>query len=426
MIYLDNNATTIVPRVVIEQMTAWINKGNPSSDYKTAKLIRIMMKSFRKYIAANCHFTSYEPDETKEPSDNRGVYQIIFTSCASESNNTIVRSIAAAYRFNTKTIPHVVVSAIEHKSLLDCAEQLRDLGEIELTIVRPDALGFIQPDDVAAAIKANTCLVSVMYANNETGVINDVRRIGELAHARKVPFHTDAVQSFGKYLLDPIAFNVDAFSVSFHKMHAPPGIGALIVRKQLVDFFHLLPVVCGSQNCGLRGGTENVPGIAAAFEATKYTWVGRAEKNRTLLQNKAKMILMLTTAAAHYRMPVVTYGDYLRGAANDAENAIVIISPATKVYLPNTVFLAVVSRRVEMCNVQIKKALERRNIIISVGSACNTSNKSASHVLYSMGVDDYIKRGALRVSLGDETTLDEVKVFVKEFVDVIAEFLEKK
>jgi cysteine desulfurase len=414
MIYLDANATTIMPPEVIKQMIAWTNKGNPSSDYKTAKLCQQMMIDFRDYIAANCNFVSFEPDRPV----TKNVYQIIFNSCASESNNTIIRSATTSYKFNMKTIPHVITSSIEHKSLLLCVEQLQKLGSIELTLVAPDQLGFVRPEDVEAAIKHNTCIISIMHANNELGTINNIAEIGKVAHKYKIPFHTDAVQTFGKYLLDLIKSSVDAFSVSFHKLHGPPGVGALIIKRQYIDNFHLLPEICGTQNCSIRGGTENVPGIAASFEGTRITWTNRANKNKHLLKIKTDII-----KAIGDKIPMQTYYEYCTKPR--PENLfVVIISPAGPRYMLNTIFLSIVKRtEPAMCNIQIKKMLEKKGIIVSIGSACNTSSDKASHVLHAIGADSFIRKGALRISADDNITAEQADKFVTCFVESIKEFV---
>lgn len=414
MLYLDNNATTIMPEEVVRAMIEWTNKGNPSASYRTAEESRAHMKEFRKYIAKTCGFTSYEPDETY--SDMSNVYQIIFTSGASESNNTIIRSVTTSYRFHGKKVPHIVTSSIEHKSLLDCVKQLARLGLIELTLLQPDALGFINPDKVAQAIKPNTCLISIMSANNETGAINNIRRIGEIAHSKQVPFHTDAVQTFGKFLLDPIKSSVDAFSVSFHKLHGPTGIGLLVIKKQFIDGFKLLPEICGSQNCGFRGGTENMPAIAASYAATKYTWSNRVQKNEKLAKMKRSFIALLAR-----KMPTQTYREYLEKPSKHPVQ-VVIISTTEAVYLPNTILMSVIKRTGKpFCNVDLKKCLADNSVIVSIGSACNTASSKASHVLTEMKISDVMKRGTIRVSLGDDNTPDQMTKAVDILVKCIKE-----
>lgn len=415
MIYLDNNATTIVPPNVIRTIVNWINKGNPSADYASAGECKKMMKEFREYLASRCKFINYEPDTKYKPSDLKKVYHIVFTSGASESNNYLLRSVVKSYRFHKKgVIPHIITSAIEHKSIINCAQDLVSMNQIELTIINPDNFGFIDPEDVRKAIRPNTCLISIMSANNETGAINNIKKIGEIAHASQVPFHTDAVQTFGKFLISPVEFNVDAFSVSFHKLHGDKGVGLLVIRKQFVDGYKLLPEICGSQNCGLRGGTENISGIAGAYEATKLSWANRVEKNNTMLSIKKRMIELMIK-----KVPSQTYREYLESPLKTPIQ-LVFLSTTEKTYLPNTLLLSVVKRtKPDMCNIDLKKQLEANGVIVSIGSACNTSSSKASHVLSSMGVDMLIRRGTIRISLGDENRLEEADSFVNILVKIL-------
>lgn len=424
MIYLDNNATTIMPPNVIQQITAWMNKGNPSASYKSAQSCRKLMQDFRRYIASQCGVTSYElkddntpPNYTKD--QMKSVYQFIFTSCASESNNFIVRSVAAAYRMCNRKIPHIVTSTIEHKSLLRCCTALAEQGLIELTLVEANKMGFIDPDVVRRAIKPNTCLISIMSANNETGAINDIKAIGQIAHKHLVPFHTDCVQTFGKFKLDPLDCNVDAWSVSFHKLHGPAGVGLIAIKRAFVEGFQLQAEICGTQNNDLRGGTENIMGIAGSYEALKHTWRNRSAKNAQLMRIKKYIMDELAQ-----QLPAQTYREYLENPTKYAAMPVyvVFISLPTANYLPNTIFLSFVRNKEPlMCNVNLKKCLEKNNIIVSVGSACNTASSKASHVLDAIGADMFIKKGALRISMPDDMTKEMASEFIKKIVEIVNE-----
>jgi cysteine desulfurase len=420
---------------------AYFNKGNPSASYASAKDARTMMRKFREYIGELCGFNACCA-ESRDSEDHTGLaaaqrdedrYKVIFTSGASESNAAALRSIVEAYTDYRGVIPHVVMGAVEHKSLLAMAESFEERGRISLTLVAPRLGGHIHPDDVAAAIQRDTCVVCVMAANNETGALNDIAAIGRVCHARNVPFHCDAVQSFGKYLINPLAANVDSFSVSFHKFGGPPGIGMLVVKQKLLAGYNLEPLIYGSQNEGLRGGTENLPGIAGAFAATRLAMQKRAEKNRAM--GKLRQTIVDSLAA---RFATRDYASYYRalhsGAAMPTEEIVFIGGSggtATQ-YLHNTILLSVVKRphpavgRFKyVCNSEMKKRLEEFGIIVSIGSACNTASPKASHVLYAMKADEYIRKGALRISLGDNNTATEVKKFLEVFEFVVAEQFDK-
>lgn len=415
VIYLDNNATTMMSDKTIEEWRKWANHGNPSAAYMSARASREKINEFKLFIAKTCGF---KLDEGETPSTDKKAYRVIFTSCATESNNTIIRSVVDAYNARN-LVPHVILSAYEHKSSILCAKHLEEIGSIELSLVLPDKFGFVHADSIGPLIKENTCLISVMQANNELGTINEIAAIGKLAHDRGVPFHTDVAQTFGKFPIRPLENNVDAFSISFHKIYGPPGVGALVIKSEFMAGYKLCACIAGSQNSGFRGGTENTPGIAAAHFALNIALSSRTDKNGHLTQLKKHFIEELNS-----RMPCRTYKEYLTYPPTNALE-IVVLSPASKQYLASTVFLSVVKHTTggkQVCNGAMKKRLEDEGFIISVGSACNTDSKLASHVLSSIDADDKIKRGALRISFSDSTKTDSVTAFVKVFASVVNEF----
>lgn len=422
-VYLDANSTTYMNEKTVQTMVKWTNRGNPSSSYQSAQEIRNMFNNFRKMLADRCGFkcVDYKVDgDYANDADDR--YVVVFTSCASESNNLVLRSVSESYNQHVEK-PHFVVSAVEHRSLLDCARHLEAIGQIELTLVKPDALGFVEVAAVERAIRENTALIAVMQANNETGCINDIAAIGAAAHKRNIPFHTDCVQMFGKFPLNPIRDNVDSFAVSFHKCYGPPGVGALVIRRKFLHGYRLCAEITGSQQYHLRGGTENTPGIAASFMALKQCWDTRDKKNAHLLSLKRQVIEELPKL-----LPCKTYREYLEiERTNGPKYAIevVFLSTAEKSYLPNTLMMSIVKRSKnapEICNVEIKKRLEAAGVIVSIGSACSTSDPKASHVLYSMDVSEHIRKGVLRVSFSDDNTREDVQKFIVALVDVLKHF----
>ena len=419
MIYFDNNATTIMSTEAKKALLEWCNRGNPSSGYASAKEARAMMTEFRKYIGKLCSIDSCCPEarDSKVADSVRNdpsKYKVIFTSGASEANCTAISSIISAYEEVTRNIPHVVVSAIEHKSIISMVKSYQSRGKITATFVQPTKSGHIKPEDIEKAITNDTCLVCVMHANNETGAINNIQKIGQIAHKHNVPFHCDTVQSFGKFPISPIKDNVDSFCISFHKLHGPPGVGALLIKQQLLQGYNLSPMIYGSQNEGYRGGTENLPGIGASLVATKITMQDRLQKNKN--SGKIKQYIMNELSKNIHTRQFTQYTP--NGKAPKIE--IVFLSNASEYYLPNTLLLSVVKHsKPYICNVKMKDSLEKQGIVISVGSACNTADEKASHVLYAMGADELIRKGALRISLGDVNTLPEAKKFVQEFLKII-------
>jgi len=202
-VYLDANATVPMPPPVLDALLSWCNRGNPSAEYASAREARRMMDAFRRAIAVECGFELEGAD----------AYAVIFNSGASESNSAIVASAVRSYTAKTGRLPHVVTSAAEHKSLLACCQRLAKDKLCQLTVLpvaqSGPGLGAVAAADLRAALRPNTCLVSIMAANNESGVLSNLRELSAAARAAKVPFHTDAVQIFGKSVFLPTRLGVD-------------------------------------------------------------------------------------------------------------------------------------------------------------------------------------------------------------------------
>ncbi len=406
MIYLDNNATTIMPIIVKKAMLEWCNRGNPSAGYASANESKQMMADFRTLLSKLCGLGS----DTN--------YKIIFTSGASEANCMALQCIVSAWTEIANSTPHIIISDIEHKSIHNMAKSYEARGLTHVSYIKPTASGHIRPEDVQAQIRPETCLIAVMHANNETGAINDIKAIGALAHQHNIPFHCDTVQTFGKTPISPTKENVDSMSVSFHKFHGPPGVGVLIIRQKLLAGYKIQPMIFGTQNDGLRGGTENLPGIGAAFAATKYAMSDRLIKNATVGKLKKYIIKELSNA-----VPARSYTQYVTNHVSPTDLEIVFLSGDTSYYLSNTILLSIVKHTTPaICNAKIKNELEKKGIVVSVGSACNTASPVASHVLFAMDADELIRKGALRITLGDENTMQDAKKFVQVFLSLIKQY----
>lgn len=408
MIYLDNNGTTIMPPEIIDVLVQWINKGNPSGSYRTARESKEKMDEFCKYIAHMCGFIPYFPDiyAASSSEDRKKTYQIIFNSGGSESNCMMITAIVNSYNYRKKGTPHIITSTIEHKSLHDFISQYIALNKITVSYIQPNEFGIIDPNDIERSIKSNTCFITIMHANNEIGSINDIRRIGEIAHKYEIPFYSDTVQTFGKFKINPLKQNLDAMCVSFHKCFGPKGVGALVIRRRLVNVWKLQPTICGSQNCEMRGGTENVGGIVSSYAALKMSWFERDLKNQRLFKLKKYFIDSLKS-----KVPSQTFKEYLATPKQD-RISIVFFSLANHHFLPNTILLSIIRLDEPFCNVELKKYLEKNNIIVGIGSTCNTSSKKASHVIHAMTSDEHIKRGVIRISLADTNTKDHIDQLV--------------
>jgi cysteine desulfurase len=401
IIYLDNNGTTIMPPQVISTITKWYNRGNPSSNYASANECKKMFKAFRGYLAEEGGFDL----------DTMDGYTIVFTSGASEANSHIITSAVRAYARKTGVIPHVITSNVEHKSVLLCCQGLEKDGLCQVSYLpvindnKSMYYGCVDTELLKKSFRPNTCLVTIMAVNNESGIMNNVLDIGKICREKSVPFHTDVVQLFGKTIIKPQELNIDAFSVSFHKLHGPPGIGLLVVRNRLLKGYSLAPLIYGTQNYGLRGGTENVPGIAGAFIAYKLAMQNVNQVNVEIRKRRELIKSMLSK-----RVPCCYIQDY--NPDHGQPCMIVWISPRLPMLtVPATLLIAI--DKPQMCNVKLKEKLEHHGIIVSIGSACNTSSKKASHVVDALAIPVKLRPGILRVSLSNSTTDDDVLYFCK-------------
>jgi cysteine desulfurase NifS len=350
--YLDNNATTAIDPAVLEAMRPFLDQlfANPSSGYSFAARVRDAIEHARGQVA---EMLECEPSE------------IVFTSGGTESNNT-------AFHAALQTAPesrHVVTTAVEHSAVLRPAKDLERHG-YEVTFVGVDESGQLDLTELADAIRPDTALVSVMWANNETGVIFPVKEIAQLAREKNVPFHTDAVQAAGKLEISLRDVSIQFLSISGHKLHAPKGIGALYVNRR-VRFRPLL--LGGSHENSRRAGTENAAAIVALGKAAELARL-RIQEERVRL---AKM-------RDRFEQAVVQKISDARINGGAAER------------LPNTssmMFDGIESGAALLM-------LDQENICCSAGSACRTGSLQPSHVLTAMGLIGDQARGSLRFSFG--------------------------
>lgn len=406
-IYLDNNATTSLCRPAAKAIVDYMDCPNPATDSKYAAPVKEELRRAREYIANHMNISLND-------------YSIIFTSGATESNCFIIRATVRAFRRHIKEnnmnyLPHIVTSSIEHWSIIECLNNLVEYGEAEVTFLRVNYGGQVSPSDVEAAIKPGiTCLVTIMYANNEIPVINKIKEIGKITHEKNIAFHTDSVQIFGKVKINMTANNISALSASAHKFYGPKGVGLLILSNKLIEGYKLHAEISGHQQDGLRGGTENPAGIISMYKAIADTFVDRVEKNKHLSSLRKLLFEKLRE-----RFTVIQYHDYMQ--KNSDKNAIFIISfgpPQDNPFsLINTAFLSIVKLRGKpFCNVELKQYLDKNGIIISIGSACNTSSPDSSHVLRALQAPREVQRGVIRISFGDKNKNSDVTELVKYII----------
>lgn len=416
IVELDNNATTRVCAAAKKAYFDFIDCPNASTSSKYAKPIQRAVENTRDDILRHCGV-------------NSATHTVLFTSGASESNSMIVRMCVKSYkkRLRKKGIkvkPHVIISAIEHNSILDCANDLYECGEIELSIVQPSIYGVISKESVEAEIRDNTCLVTVMYANNEVPAINNIKEIGKIVRGHGVPMHSDCVQIFGKYMFNIVDHNIDALSVSGHKFYGPKGSGLLILNNDLISGYAFTAEISGKQQDGLRGGTENIAAIVSIGVALDHAFRRRKEKNarlfelRDYLLSQIKQYLPLINSMYYLCDDECLREQKLPPHKKEALELVSLGPPAEKhrYLLPNTVLVAVCKNVGKpFCNTQLKEYLDTKNIIVSVGSACNTRSDKASHVVNAIGAPPVVKRGVLRISFSDATTQSDIDMFVKEY-----------
>src|ERR1700691_418476 len=358
-VYLDNNATTPVLPEVFEAMRPYFAEqfGNESSIYHHGQETRAAVERARESVADLLGCRAAE---------------IVFTSGGTEGDNLAISGLARAG-------DHIISSTIEHHAVLNSCKHLEAMG-CELTYVPVDSRGRVDPDDVRRALRANTKLITLMMANNETGVLQPVEEIGKIAAEADVYFHTDAVQAAGKVALEVRRIGCDLLSISGHKMHAPQGVGALYVRKGTV----LEPMLYGgSHERSRRAGTENVPGIVGLGKA--------AEIAKEALDHGD-----LTRMAA--------LRDHLQEKILDEVEAIGVNGQGTP-RVPNTTNIHFDYIEGEALVI----ALDLKGLAVSTGAACSSGAIEPSHVLTAMGLPSEQARASLRFSLGKQNTTEDVE-----------------
>jgi cysteine desulfurase len=360
-IYLDHAATTPVDPRVLEEMLPFFseNFGNPSSLYLRGRVALEAIERARTVIA---ELVCARPRE------------ILFTSGGTESDNLAIRGVAMSGRKR-----HIITSAIEHHAVLHTCEQLAQRFDFDVTYVGVDAFGQIDPDDVALAIRADTALISIMYANNEVGTIQPIAEIGHIAHAKGIPFHTDAVQAGGALNLDVDALDVDFVSLSGHKFYGPKGIGILYAR----DGLNFLPTQTGGgQELNRRASTEftaGIVGIARALEIARTELVAQHSTVSALRDRLLDEIPLRIDGAQ-------VSGHRTRRLPNSASFTIDRVDGETLIL-----------------------GLDQAGIEASTGSACTSGSTEASHVLKAMGIADERAEGSLRLTLGRENTDSDIE-----------------
>ncbi|MBR4206219.1 MAG: cysteine desulfurase NifS [Clostridia bacterium] len=371
-IYADNAATTKMSKTAVDAMLPYLTEcyGNPSSLYTAGQKAKEALEKAREEIAA---LIGAQPRE------------ILFTSGGSEADNQAIRSAAENGKRKGKT--HIVSTAFEHHAVLHTLKKLEREG-FEVTLLDVHENGIVTAEEVGAAIRDDTCLVTVMTANNEIGTIQPIREIGAVCRARGVPFHTDAVQAVGHLPIDVGADNIDLLSASAHKFHGPKGVGFLYAKRG----FPLSTLIeGGAQERGKRAGTENVAGVAAMAAALKES-VSHMEENAERMRALRDKLIAGLSEIPH---------SALNGDA--------------RCRLPGNVNFCFEGIEGE----SLLLLLDDRGICASSGSACTSGSLDPSHVLLAIGRVHDVAHGSLRLSIGEDTTDEEIDYMIQNVKEVV-------
>lgn len=371
LIYADTAATTRISPYVLEKMMPYLTEqfGNASAVHRIGRTARTAIEEARIHIASAL---SCKPDE------------IYFTGSGTESDNWALRGICTE---SGRKKNHIITSSVEHHAVLHTCRYLEKQG-YRVTYLPVGSSGKINPDDLEKAITAETALVSIMYANNETGVIQPVSDIGQICKNHNIPFHTDAVQAVGYEKIDVNALNISLLSVSGHKLHAPKGIGALFIRKD-TPVSNLM--FGGAQENSMRPGTENtaaIVGLGAAFE-----------KIRSDNEEKTRYVENLRN----------------RFEKNLSENKRISVNGASEKRIPGISSITVKNADGE----RILLMLDLKGICASAGSACTSGSSSPSHVLKAMGLSNQDALSSLRFSFDENNTYEDIDYITENLMNII-------
>ena len=372
IIYADHSATTYVKPEVLEEMLPFFstNFGNPSSMYSLGRTSKEAVEKSRKQVAkaigAKCK------DE------------IYFTSGGSEADNMIIKGIARANRNKGN---HIITTKIEHPAVLNTCKSLEKEG-FEITYLGVNSKGFININDLKNAIKDETILISIMFANSEIGTIQNIKEIGKLARFKEIYFHTDAVQAIGNVNIDVNDMCIDALSLSAHKFYGPKGIGAAYINKK-VKFDNL---ICGGhQERSKRAGTENVPAIVGLGKAIEIASQNVEKYNEKLLGLRNHFIENLKEKIDG----IVINGDLEKRLPGNVNVTLPNIDSETMLIM-----------------------LDMNGICASAGSACTTTSVNPSHVLTAIGLNEKIAKCSLRLTFGEENTIEDVDFIIENIVNI--------
>lgn len=378
-IYLDNAATTRIDDEVFEFMIPYLkdNFGNASSIHSFGRTSKVLLEEARDTAAA---FIGANPKE------------IFFTNSGTESNNFAIKGLAFKHLHSGKK--HIITSSVEHLAVLDTLRYLSEEFNFEITYIKPGKQGYINPSDIESALKPETLLVTVMHSNNETGVINNVKLISEIASQNGVYCHTDSVQSIGKTKFNVKDLGVNFATLSAHKIYGPKGVAALYIKDK--TSVHKL-IHGGKQERDMRGGTENIASIAGLMKAIE------------LVREK------FDNDYSHYFKLKQYAHENLQSNFGDA----VIFNSNLENSLPNIVNVSFDRSKAEYDEETLLIKLDLKGIAVSGGSACTSGTLQPSHVLTELGRDKKTALGSLRISFGRNNTTVDIDYLISCLKDIV-------
>ncbi|WP_462368380.1 cysteine desulfurase NifS [Roseburia hominis] len=372
LIYMDNAATTPVKPEVLDAMLPYFTEkfGNPSSIYSISSENKKAITDAREVIAKTINTT---PEN------------IYFTAGGSESDNWALKATADAYASKGK---HIITTKIEHHAILHTCEYLETKG-FEITYLDVDENGLVKLDELTAAIRPDTILISVMFANNEIGTIEPIAEIGKIAHEHGVLFHTDAVQAYTQVPIDVEAMNIDMMSTSGHKINGPKGIGFLYIRKgvKIKSFIH-----GGAQERHRRAGTENVTGIIGLAKAAEIATDNMKERTAEEIKVRDHLIERIEKEIPYAKLN----GDRVKRLPNNVNFSFQFVEGESMLIL-----------------------LDSKGICASSGSACTSGSLDPSHVLLAIGLPHEIAHGSLRLTISDQITMEDADYVVDNLKEIV-------
>ena len=370
--YFDYAATTPVKKEVLEEMLPFfsINFGNPSSIYNIGRQSRDALDVARDRVSKTLNSKSEE---------------IFFTGGGSESDNWAIKGVAFA---NKDKGNHIITSKIEHHAVLNTCEYLEKKG-FEITYLDVDKYGLVSVDDLKGAIRDDTILVSIMYANNEIGTMQPIKELAQIAREKEIIFHTDAVHAYGNELIDVKDLGVDLLSISAHKIYGPKGVGALYIKKgtKIHQLIH-----GGAQEKKRRAGTENMPGIVGLGKAAEMAYENIEEHIDRLVRLRDRLINGIMTKIPYTKLN----GHPTKRLPGNANISFEFIEGES-----------------------LLLSLDIEGIAASTGSACTSGSLSSSHVLMAIGLTHEMAHGSLRLTIGDFTTEDEIDYVIEKLQPIV-------